>query len=99
MIDLTPILQVAITLIAALFTTFFIPYIKSKTTAEQREQIAAWISVAVSAAEQIYIGSGRGSEKKAYVLDFLAKQGFTVDDVAIDAMIEAIVYELKEGVA
>ena len=54
--------------------------------------------IAVSAAEQIYTGSGRGEEKKAYVLEWLRSHGVTVDDEKLDAMIEAAVYELTQGI-
>lgn len=55
------------------------------------------MKIAVSAAEQIYVGSGRGEEKKAYVLEWLRAHGVTVDDEKLDAMIEAAVYELSQG--
>lgn len=55
------------------------------------------MSVAVTAAEQIYIGSGRGEEKKAYVLEFMNSKGFTVDMDALDKLIESAVYALKNG--
>jgi len=56
------------------------------------------VKIAVSAAEQIYNGSGRGPEKKAYVLEWLKQRGITVDEAKLDAMIESAVYELKSGV-
>ena len=55
------------------------------------------MKIAVAAAEQIYTGSGRGEEKKAYVLEWLRAHGITVDDEKLDAMIEAAVYELSQG--
>lgn len=71
MTDITPIVNAVIALAAAVVTAFVIPWIKSKTTAAQREEIEAWVRIAVTAAEQIYKGSGRGEEKKEYVLEFL----------------------------
>ena len=97
MYDITPIIEAVAALIAALITAFLVPYIKSKTTAEQQKEINAWVKIAVSAAEQIYVGSGRGEEKKAYVLEWLRAHGVTVDDEKLDAMIEAAVYELSQG--
>ena len=66
-IDITPIANAAIALIAAVVSVYLIPWIKSKTTNEQRKQFVAWVKIAVSAAEQIYNGPGRGEEKKQYV--------------------------------
>ena len=54
MYDITPIIEAVAALIAALITAFLVPYIKSKTTAEQQKEINAWVKIAVAAAEQIY---------------------------------------------
>lgn len=97
MTNITIIIEAAFALIAAVITAIVIPYIKSKTTAQQQAEINAWVKIAVSAAEQIYNGSGRGEEKKAYVLNWLAEHGITLDEARIDALIEAAVYKLKHG--
>lgn len=88
--DITTIIEAAAALVAAVITAVVIPYIKSRTTAQQQAEITA--------AEQIYRGSGRGEEKKAYVLNWLAEHGITLDEERIDALIEAAVYELNHGV-
>lgn len=95
MYDITPIIEAVAALIAALITAFLVPYIKSKTTAEQQKEINAWVKIAVAAAEQIYTGSGRGEEKKEYVINWLREHGITVDEAKLDALIEAAVYELN----
>lgn len=96
--DITTIIEAAAALVAAVITAVVIPYIKSRTTAQQQAEINAWVKIAVTAAEQIYRGSGRGEEKKAYVLNWLAEHGITLDEDRIDALIEAAVYELDHGV-
>ena len=88
MIDITPVINAVIALLAAGVSVFLIPWIKSKTTDAQRK---------VAAAEQLYKGQGRGEEKKKYVLEFLASMGFTVDEEAINAAIEAAVNQLNGG--
>ena len=93
--DITTIIEAAAALVAAVITAVVIPYIKSRTTAQQQAEINAWVKIAVTAAEQIYRGSGRGEEKKAYVLNWLAEHGITLDEDRIDALIEAAVYELN----
>lgn len=95
MTDLTPIVNAVITLIAAIITTFLIPWIKSKIDAAKLAQIVEWVGIAVRAAEQIYNESGMGEKKKQYVLDFLADKGFTLDPNSINAMIEAAVKNLN----
>lgn len=98
MTDWTPIIEAVMALIGAVITAVVIPYIRSRTTAQQRAEINAWVRIAVSAAEQLYKGSGRGEEKKAYVLEWLGAHGVTVDENRLDALIEAAVYELNSGV-
>ena len=95
--DITPIIEAVAALIAALITAFVIPYIKGKTTSNQQQQINAWVRIAVTAAEQIYTGSGRGAEKKEYVINWLREHGMTVDESKLDALIEAAVYDLNNG--
>ena len=91
MFDITVIIEAVFALLAAIITAIVIPYIKSKTTASQQAEIA------VTAAEQIYTGSGRGEEKKAYVLNWLQEHGITVDAEKLDALIEAAVYDLTNN--
>lgn len=97
MIDITPIVNAVIALLAAGVSVFLIPWIKSKTTDAQRKELLEWVKIAVAAAEQLYNGQGRGEEKKQYVLDFLVSMGFTVDEEAINAAIEAAVNQLNGG--
>ena len=95
--DVTSVVEAVLALVGAIITCVLVPYIKSKTTAEQQKEINAWVKIAVSAAEQIYKGQGRGEEKKAYGLEWLRERGVTVDEARLDAMIEAAVYELSQG--
>lgn len=95
--NITPIIESIFTLIAAIIAVAAVPYIRSKTTATQQAEIAAWVKIAVTAAEQIYNEAGKGKAKKAYVEEWLAAHGVTVDADKIDAMIEAAVFELKNG--
>ena len=71
MIDITPLCMAVMALAAVVITLYLVPWIKSKTTKEQRESINALVKIAVQAAEQIFAGAGRGEEKKAYVMDIL----------------------------
>lgn len=98
MFDITPIIEAVAALVAVIITAVVIPYIKSKTTTQQQAQINAWVKIAVAAAEQIYKGSGRGEEKKEYVINWLEDRGFTLDEDEVDALIESAVYELNNGI-
>lgn len=97
MIDLTGVVSAAITLILAILSAFLIPLIKQKADAEKLDVIRMWVTIAVSAAEQIF-GHGTGEAKKEYVLKFLSDKGFTVNAEDIDNLIEAAVLELKNSI-
>ncbi len=98
MTNITPIVEAVFAFLAAVVTAVVIPYIKSRTTAQQQAEINAWVKIAVNAAEQIYRGSGRGEEKKAYVLEWLRAHGVTVDADKLNALIESAVYDINSGV-
>lgn len=99
MVDLTPLFQAGIALLAALVTAFLIPWIKGKLSADKQAELANWVGIAVTAAEQIYSGSGRGKEKKAYVLEFLTEKGYSLDTdkllQSVNALIESAVFQLQ----
>ena len=88
-IDLTPILQALIGLLATLITCRLIPWLKSKMSESQALLLDAAITTAVFAAEQIY-GAGNGPEKMDYAISYLHDHGFDVDS----RQIEATVYDL-----
>lgn len=96
MVDLTPIINAVLALVAALVSAFLIPWIKSNTTEKQRQTMLLWVEIAVNAAEQLYQGTGKGAEKKAYVLEFLEGKGYTANLDEIETVLEAYVLQLKD---
>lgn len=93
--DITGIIEIVIALLSALVTTFLIPYIKKKMSAEKFSELQRWVKVAVEAAEQIY-GSKTGKQKKEYVVSYLLSKGIVVDVDSVSALIEAEVYKLSQ---
>ena len=85
-IDLTPIIQAVIALLAAFVTYKLVPWIKSKTTAQQQANMAAVVKMLVFAAEQIY-GANSGKEKLQYVKERLAERGYDIDLPAIESAV------------
>ena len=83
-------------MVAASITYFVIPFLRSKTTAAEREAVLKLVQIAVAAAEQVFTGSGRGTEKKAFVMEWLEQRNITLDYKVLDTMIESAVYALKE---
>lgn len=95
MFDITPIVEAVFALVLAVIAVFVIPYIRSKTTLSQQAEIQSLVTIAVTAAEQIFRGTGLGEKKKAYVLQWLQDHGVTVNMDKLDAMIESAVHELN----
>ena len=93
MTDLTPIFNAVIALLAALITAFVIPWLKRKTSAQEREELLRWVEIAVAAAEQMW-DSTQGEAKKKAVLAFLREKGFIFSESEIDSAIEAAVLKL-----
>ena len=85
-INLTPIIQAIIALLATLITCKLIPWIQSRTTEKQRDNLRALIRVLVYAAEQVY-GAGKGAVKLDYVCEQLRERGFEVDMCEIEAAV------------
>lgn len=95
-IDYTQIIQAVIALVSVLITTFLVPYLKRKVSAQKLEELKKWVGIAVSAAEQLF-GSKTGQQKKEYVLSFLLDKGIVFDAAEVAAMIEAEVYKLTKA--
>lgn len=95
MIDITPLINALIAVAAVLVTVYLIPWLKSRTTATQREEINAWVKIGCAAAEQLY-NSGQINNRKAYVLQFLAQKKLKVNMDELDKMIEAAVLEINK---
>lgn len=95
MIDLTPIFEAIIALIAALVTYKLIPWIKAKTTESQQAILMATVRTLVYAAEQLY-GAGKGKEKFTYVRQKLQEKGFDIDVDAIEAAVKEITIEIAK---
>ncbi|MEY8416651.1 phage holin, LLH family [Tissierella praeacuta] len=89
------IVKVIIPILGAILTYMIVPFIKSKTTKEQRENVYFWIKIAVNAAEQVYKEKGQGKLKKEYVVDYLMDRGIKLTVEELDVLIEAAVLELN----
>lgn len=90
--DITAIATALIGLLGAVITALLAPYLKAKLGAQRYQSAVDVARTLVKAAEQIYLGPGRGQEKLEYVKTELQKRGITYDA----AQIEAAVYELGQ---
>ena len=89
MVDLTPIINGIIALIAGVISVFLVPWLKSKTTEMQWNSMTSTVQHAVMAAEQLF-NTGQGQQKKQYVLDYLGSKGFTVDDAVLEGTVNSL---------
>lgn len=98
-VNLTPIVEIVISLIGILLTTFLVPWLKNKLSAQKLEMTMVIVKSLVKAAEQLY-GAGHGDEKLQYVVDAMKAQGYEInlEDITdkLRAMIEAEVLELDK---
>lgn len=96
MIDLTPLINAIVAVVAALILRYVIPWIKAKTTTHQRENMLAWVKIAVYSAQQLYYNLD-GATRLEHALEVLAAKGFDVDDAALLDAVEAEVLKLHQG--
>lgn len=92
--NITTIVQAIITLGVGLITAILIPYIKSKTTAEQQANLKQWVQIAVQSVEIMYTQLN-GEEKLQKAVETLRSYGITLDIEKLRPMIEAAVLQLK----
>lgn len=89
MIDITPLVEALLGVLAALITMKLVPWLKLRLTAQQQELLQATTRTLVYAAEQIF-GSGTGTKKLQYVQEELEKRGFSVDVAVVEAAVKAM---------
>lgn len=70
-IDITPIIELVITLLGTVITVMIIPWLKSKMDSNQWQTLQDWAKVGVTAAEVLFKGTKLGKEKLAYVTKYL----------------------------
>lgn len=96
MIDLTPIINAVIAVLAAIVVRYLVPWIKAKTTEKEREDLLVWVDIAVTAAQQLFYQAD-GSIRLNYALNLLRDEGFNVDDKSVRDAVEAAVLKLHQG--
>lgn len=95
MIDITPIINVLIALLAAVAMRYLVPWVRANTTDKQRKHLLAWAQVAVQAAQQLYHQCD-GEIRLNYALELMEEQGFDVNTSSVRDAIEAEVLKLHQ---
>ncbi len=95
MTDITPFIDLAVTVLAALVSIVVIPYIKTRLNRAQLDKAVQWVEIAVSAAEEAArAGLIDKAAKYGYAVELLENQGITFDAATTQALIDAKVWEL-----
>lgn len=92
------LLMAIIPVLGVILTSFVVPYIKELIGNEKLEKYEYWVNMAVRAAEMMWTESGKGAEKKEYVVQFLTetfnKNKINITDEQMNLLIEAAVKQL-----
>lgn len=105
-VDVTYIAGFFICFLFSVIVCLLIPYIKEQiaiakenSEASKRENIEAWVTFAVNAAEMLFTSPKSGKDKLDYVMEYIERllqsKGMTWDKQEIRMMIESKVLELK----
>lgn len=96
-IDITPLIEVLLTLLGAIIARYAVPYFQGD--ADQRAAGAgagSLVHIAVYAAEKLY-GSGYGQEKLNYAVEILKAHGIVLDRERLNAYIDAAIKEMEQS--
>ncbi len=100
-INITPVIEIIITLLVAFVTIIIIPCIKSKLNTTQWQMLQDWARVGVSAAEVLFKGTRLGKDKLAYVTKYLntmcEKYNYRFDETTIRQAIENAWKNMTDG--
>lgn len=94
------IILACIPVLGVIITYFIVPFIKTSVSEKKLLQYKEWAILAVKCAEMIIKESGRGEDKKEYVMNFLNdmfnKHKTVITKDQLEILIEAAVKEMKE---
>lgn len=99
-IDITPIIEIVITLLGTIITLMFVPWLKTKLDSNQWNNLNEYAAVFVRCAEMIFKGTNLGKDKKKWVVEKLTAIAeehnlkFSAD--AIEAAIENAVKNMND---
>jgi hypothetical protein len=95
MTDITPIIELIVTVLAALCSIVIIPYIKTRLNRAQLDKAVQWVEIAVNAAEEAArTGLIEKGAKYGYAVELLERNGITFDAATTQALVDATVWQL-----
>lgn len=100
-IDWSVVIEAVFALMSVIITAVLVPLIKQKLGDTKYTKLVEMIKTFVEAAEKLYSGTGRGSEKLTYVLnqaaEYAQKIGITIEASELRAIVESFVYGLTKN--
>lgn len=96
LIDLTNLIEAVIAVLIAVAMRYLIPYLTTKLSKEQQENLATFFDIAVLAAEKLY-GAKRGDEKLAYVERQLEARGIKIDTMRLKMFVNASIKKMEQA--
>ena len=95
------IIILLIPVIGAVITGILIPYVKTKISATQMDEIIKWVTKTVQAAEVLFDAPKSGEEKREYVINFIDKMFNSKKDVItkdqIRILLESACKQMNNG--
>ncbi len=88
--NLFKVIMALIPVFTAVITGFMIPYLKTKISAIQMEEIIKWSNKAVEAAEVLFDAPKSGEAKREYVINFIDKMFNSKKEVITKEQIRVI---------
>ena len=101
LVDITPIIEIVITLLGTIVTIVVVPWLKSKLDSNQWNNLNEYAVVFVKTAEMIFRGTNLGKDKKKWVIEKLTAIAeehhlkFSAD--AIESAIENAVKNMNDS--
>mgnify|MGYP003299360590 CR=1 FL=1 len=93
------LILVLIPVFCTILTAYIIPLFKEWIGNERLAKFEYWVEMGVKAAEMIFKESGKGADKKKYVIDFITNKLNTYDiqitTDQLNVLIEAYVKQMK----
>lgn len=92
------VIKVVVMVAALVITRYLVPWLREKIGADKLAVAEKWARYAVLKAQQV-MWSENGSERKAYVTEFLKglliKKNIALSDEQLDVLVEAAVKQMK----
>lgn len=96
LIDLTNLIEAVIAVMIGVTMRYLIPYLSTKLSKEQQENLATFFDIAVLAAEKLY-GAKNGDKKLAYVERQAKKRGIKIDTMRLKMFVNASIKKMEQA--